>query len=133
MQEFAAVLATVILIGLSVFQLLLALGKPYGEFAWGGQHRRLPKNLRYGSLATIAVYLWFTSIILDKAGMIGLYPPGFIADSGIWVVAVFLGISLIPNIISRSRKERFTMTPIVLTLLILTVVTAVNTFGCEIC
>ncbi|KXK27350.1 MAG: hypothetical protein TR69_WS6001000225 [candidate division WS6 bacterium OLB20] len=36
MQQAAAILAILIFLGLSVFQLLLVTGMPIGEFAWGG-------------------------------------------------------------------------------------------------
>lgn len=40
--QLSALVASIVLIGLMIFQLLLVLGRPYGQYAWGGQHRVLP-------------------------------------------------------------------------------------------
>ncbi|WP_100813256.1 hypothetical protein [Microbacterium lacus] len=45
-----AIALSVVLVGLAAFQLALALGAPWGHFAWGGQHRVLPTGVRIGSV-----------------------------------------------------------------------------------
>ena len=52
---FAAVVASVLLAGLAVFQVALIAGAPLARFAWGGQHRVLPTRLRIGSAVSVAL------------------------------------------------------------------------------
>ena len=66
----AAIAAAVILGGLAAFQLALALGAPYGRFAWGGRYAVLPTPLRVGSLVTMVVYVLCGVTLLDRAGVI---------------------------------------------------------------
>ncbi len=68
LMTFPALLSVAILCGLSVFQASLALGAPFGHFAWGGKHKVLPKNLRIGSLVSILVYLFMSIVLLSKSG-----------------------------------------------------------------
>ena len=110
-------IAFVVLCGVLVlFQLALALGAPWGRLAWGGQHDgRLPRRLRVGSLMSIVIYAFLASIILDRGGVIALYPAGF-STVAAWVVVGFLALGVLMNAVSRSRSERFTMTPVALVL-----------------
>ena len=122
MTLIAAWLACAILAALAVFQAALITGAPLGHFAWGGQHRVLPRNLRIGSIVSIVLYAFFAAIILQRAGVIAVLPAP-VADVGIWVVAAYLALGIPLNAISRSLPERYTMTPVVIALfaLVLTV------------
>jgi len=48
LQGIAAIIATVILVLLMYFQVVLAVWLPLGQAAWGGEHRVLPAALRQG-------------------------------------------------------------------------------------
>lgn len=67
----AALIITILLTLLAIFQLALVCGAPLGKFAWGGQHKVLPPKLRIGS-----------------------------------------GIAIVLYAISRSKPERYSMTPV---------------------
>jgi hypothetical protein len=121
----AAWLACVILAALAVFQAALIAGAPLGHFAWGGQHRVLPRNLRIGSIVSIVLYAFFAAIILQRAGVIAVLPAP-VADVGIWVVAAYLALGIPLNAISRSLPERYTMTPVVIALFALVVTVAMG-------
>ena len=118
----AAWLACAVLAALAVFQAALIAGAPLGHFAWGGQHRVLPRNLRIGSVVSIGLYGLFAVIILQRAGVVA-WLPQVVADVGIWVILAYTALGIPLNAISRSLPERFTMTPVVTVLfgLILTV------------
>lgn len=117
-SQLAAIIALTIFLGLAIFQMLLATGKPYGEYAWGGQHKILPKSLRVGSIISIGVYILFSIILLDASSLINIMPEGAIKSYGIWFLILYLVIGVFVNSISRSKKERNTMTPIVTILLV---------------
>ena len=104
---FAAVSALLV-----AFQLALALGARWGAFAWGGQHaERLPTGYRIASATSIVLYAFLVSIVLDRGGVIALYPAGF-SGAAIWVVFGFLALGIVMNALSRSRRERAVMTPV---------------------
>jgi hypothetical protein len=106
-----AVLFCLLLAALAVFQASLIAGAPLGEYAWGGQHRVLPRRLRIGSAVSILLYLLFALVALAKAGILEILPGTPVVDVAMWAIAGYslLGVPL--NAISRSRKERFVMTP----------------------
>jgi hypothetical protein len=107
-----ALLASLLLAGLAVFQGLLVAGAPLGRFAWGGQNDVLPANLRIGSAVSIALYAGFAVLILQAAGVVSVLPDGFV-DVAIWVLTGYLLLGIVMNAISRSRPERLLMTPVV--------------------
>ena len=125
MTLVAAWLACAIFAALAVFQAALIAGARLGHFAWGGQHRVLPRNLRIGSIVSIVLYAFFAAIILQRAGVIAFLPAP-VADVGIWVVAAYLALGIPLNAISRSLPERLTMTPVVIVLFALVVTVAMG-------
>ncbi|WP_026548738.1 hypothetical protein [Arthrobacter sp. Br18] len=114
----AAVAACVVLALLAVFQVLLIAGARLGRFAWGGQHDVLPRRLRVGSAVSIILYGVFALIILDSAGIISLVPDS-VSTPGIWILTGYFLLGVVLNGISRSRYERYTMTPVALVLALL--------------
>lgn len=119
MTELYAVTATILLIGLSFFQLILALGAPLGNYAWGGAHTKLPTKLRVASLFSIVIYGSFAVLLLAKAGLIETPLDTQLIETAIWAVTVYLSIGIPMNLLSRSKKERYTMTPLVSILVLL--------------
>jgi hypothetical protein len=123
-QQRVAILATVVL-GLVIgLQLLLAAGFPLGQAAWGGMTQVLPPNLRWASLATVAVLGSAAWIVLARAG---LAAPGAEA-AGIrvaaWVFVGFLSLNTLGNLVSSSPVERYAMTPVALLLVVCFIVVA---------
>jgi hypothetical protein len=121
----AAIALTVILAALAVFQLALALGAPIGRFAWGGQHRVLPTKLRIGSLVSIVIYAVIALLALDRSGAIDVVPDG-VSTVGMWIVFAYFVLGIPLNAISRSKPERYTMTPIVTVLAALSLLVALG-------
>lgn len=125
MAMVAAVLVLALLAGLAVFQALLVVGMPLGHFAWGGQHRVLPQRLRIGSMISIALYALFAAIVLDRVGLISVFPDA-IRQWGIWVLGGYALLGVGMNLISRSVPERYTMTPLAAALCVLFVLIAIS-------
>lgn len=115
------------LIGLLVlFQIALALGAPWGRFAWGGRHEGvLPAGYRIASAVSVVVYAVIALLALDLAGAVDVIPNG-ISQPGMWVVFALLALGVVMNAISRSRPERFVMAPVALVLAILAFLIALN-------
>jgi len=122
-----AAIAFASLIGLLVlFQLALALGAPWGRLAWGGQHRGvLPRGYRIGSLVVILVYGFFATVALGRVELLAWYPVGF-AQVAMWVIFGVLALGVLMNAISRSKPERYVMTPVALVLAVLALLVALS-------
>lgn len=124
--DIAAILFCVLLGALGVFQLALAMGAPLGRFAWGGGHGRLPIGLRIGSLVSLLIYAAFALVVLERAGLVRILPDVSIAGIGIWVIVGYSALGILMNAISRSKPERYTMTPLALALGVLALVVALS-------
>lgn len=121
----AAIALTVILAALAVFQLALALGAPLGHFAWGGAHRVLPTRLRIGSLVSIVIYAVIAVLALDRVGLVDVVPDG-VSTVGMWIVFAYFVVGIPLNAMSRSKPERYTMTPVVAVLALLSLLVALS-------
>ena len=101
---------------LGLFQLSLALGAPMGQFAWGGKYKVLPRNLRIGSILSLIIYSGIAICLLSKSGIYQIIQQGTLLNILVWVIFVYLVLGIFMNAISRSKRERYTMTPIVILL-----------------
>lgn len=108
----AAILALVIILSLLLFQIAVALGAPLGHFAWGGQHKVLPKTLRIGSASSIVILAVFAAFITSKASLWELIPNETVVNIGLWIMFAYFVVGVLMNGISRSKPERYTMAPI---------------------
>ena len=70
LQGIAAIIATVILVLLMYFRVVLAVWLPLGQAAWGGEHRVLPAALREGSLAAVVILGLATWMVLARANLV---------------------------------------------------------------
>ena len=122
----AAIAAAAILVGLAVFQVVLALGAPYGRYAWGGKQAVLPTSLRIASLITMAVYALCAVILLDAAGVIDVFGNDAPVDLATWVLVGLFAVGTLMNLVSRSPDERRVMTPVALVLCVLSLVVALG-------
>lgn len=113
-SEISGAIMLILLGALAIFQLLLAIGKPYGQYAWGGAHTILPAHLRIGSLLSVALYIVFGFIV---AGAVG-WNDAIANQSYMVILAIYSTIGVFLNSISRSKNERAVMVPVTVTLAI---------------
>ncbi|MFT6534466.1 MAG: hypothetical protein ACJAS7_000496 [Alpinimonas sp.] len=126
MTIVAAITFTVLSTLLAIFQLALVLGAPLGRFVWGGQNDVLPTRLRRGSLFAILLYIGFSVIVLAASGALSiavLEPVGGLLS---WMIVVYLGFGVLMNVFSRSKPERFVMTPVTLILTVCALIVALG-------
>lgn len=108
----AAVLSLVLILSILLFQIALVLGAPLGHLAWGGQHNVLPRNLRIGSAISVVILATFAAFIASKASIWELIPNEVAVGIGLWVIFAYFVVGIFMNGISRSKPERYTMTPL---------------------
>jgi hypothetical protein len=107
-MNLAAIFAVVLLGVVCVFQIALALGAPWGQAAWGGQHEGvLPPKLRIASgVAGLVVYPLIGGFVLASAGLIEAeWMPGT-GKTGMWALTGLFTIGSVANFASRSKPER---------------------------
>lgn len=126
MVQICACLATAVLAVLAVFQVGLIAGAPLGHLAWGGQHKVLPPRLRIGSAVSVVLYGIFACVALARSGLIGPLISGTFTEVSSWVLCAYFAAGIVMNGISRSRPERFVMTPTTLVLALFYLVLSLN-------
>ena len=95
-----------------IMTVLVACGLPLGEFTMGGQHKILPKKLRVVAVISVAIQIFAMIIILQAGGFISLW-FSFTATKYIcFFFAAYLSLNTVMNMISKSRKEKYVMTPL---------------------
>ena len=107
-----AILGAVIFGVIATMTVLVACGLPFGEFTMGGQHKILPKNLRVAAVISVAIQIFAMIIILQAGGFIPLWFSLKVTKYICFFFAAYLSLNTIMNMISKSRKERFVMTPL---------------------
>lgn len=122
----AAAIASAVLLAMSVIQVLVAAGRPYGAFVYGGQHRVVPRRLRIMSAVTVLLYGGIAAVLFAGAGLLPGQDAPFVRVA-IWVLFAFFTLSIALNAISRSRPERMTATPASAVLSISTLILALGT------
>ncbi len=126
MQQGAAFAAVVGLVGVALFQLVLASGVAAGRAAWGGSRASLSPALRIVSAIAAAVLVAAALIVL---GRVGYWAPqgwsGFFRW-GTWVLVPLLALSALANFASKSRWEKAVLGPLALLLALLCVAVALG-------
>ena len=105
LSSFLVWISVFISAGYMIFQLLLAMGYPLGEYAWGGKKKVLPKTYRYGSGVSVLIFVFSILLLLGYKFEFMRIPEAFP------VFGILFLISAIANFNSESRKEKRTGTP----------------------
>ena len=123
----AALIQSLIALGVAAFQFALMTGAPWGEYAMGGQNKgTLPKNLRISSGASAVFMLAQSGHYLAQAGILTPLLDTTWNNIANWFWFAFTVIGLVLNSITRSKKERNLWVPVLLVSTICTLVVALN-------
>ncbi len=95
MLTFLSIIGVLTLIGLTIFQLLLIVGKPLGEYTQGGQHKVLSKAGRIIAAISILLYVVFALLLLSKAGVIDVISDPSLLNLGVWSITIFSILSIV--------------------------------------
>jgi hypothetical protein len=107
----SSIIVAILFVSIAVFQVLLSLDYPLGEFALGGHYKVLPKKLRILSTVNALILLFMSFVFLQHTNVLNGF--NFISTNTIvWVITIYLGLNTIANLLSRSKKERFVITPL---------------------
>jgi hypothetical protein len=117
MVAAAALLFAAVSVGVVTFQVALALGAPWGEYAMAGRFPgRYPPAMRVGALIQAVVIGLIGLVVLSDADIV--LPA--IADGLpwlIWIVVAVSTVGVVLNLISPSAGERRLWVPVAIVML----------------
>lgn len=109
----------------AAFQLLLALGAPWGRAALGGANEgTLPPELRVVSSVSMAIFVGAAFMVLGRAGIWGSDRLSGAYRVGPWALVVILPVGALMNLASSSPWERFGWAPFTALLAVATFITS---------
>ncbi len=97
---------------IAIMTVLVACGLPLGEYTMGGQHKILPKKFRIAAVISVAIQIFAMIIILQAGGLLPFWFSFKITKYICFFFAAYLSLNTIMNMISKSKKEKYVMTPI---------------------
>lgn len=106
------------IIGAGVFSIVIVLsflivcGFPLGELTMGGRYKVFPKKLRIVLVVQLIIQIFFVVIILQMGGLIPFWFSENATKIICIIMAVYLSFNTIMNFISKSKKEKYIMTPL---------------------
>lgn len=113
----AAILYALVTMVVVAFQLALAAGAPWGEYAMGGAFPgQFPPPMRVGAVVQALILAGFAGAVLSRAG-IAFLGWSKVSRWLIWVVVAFSALSLVLNLITPSAGERAIWAPVAFVML----------------
>ena len=106
------------IIGAGVFSIVIILsiliicGLPLGELTMGGQYKVFPQKLRIVLVTQLILQVFFVLIILQMGEFIPLWFSYNVTKIIGIVMAIYLSVNTVMNLISKSKKEKYIMTPL---------------------
>ncbi|MBR4826020.1 MAG: hypothetical protein IKZ86_14585 [Spirochaetaceae bacterium] len=97
-----------------VLSILIICGLPLGELTMGGQYKVFPPKLRFVLAVQLALQIFFVIIILQKGGIMPLWFSIKATKIISIVMAVYLSLNALMDFFSKSKKEKYIMTPLAL-------------------
>ena len=125
-QQIAAWVAAGVFALMAGFQLLLALGLPFGQFAWGGEYRILPAKFRFASFLSALLFAFGVTAVLERAHLMSFFGRPDIIAVVVWAYAGLFTLSAVGNLFSSSIYEKRLMTPVAIILVITCVAVAIG-------
>ncbi len=121
-----AILAAALFACIALMTLLVAFGVPLGEFTMGGQHKVLPLKYKVMAGVSFLVQTFAIVAVLQAGGHMPLWlPTGAIKGICIFFAA-YLSLNTVMNALSKSKKEKYVMTPVSLVAAVCFWVTALS-------
>ena len=125
--EISVWLSVTLLALVTLFQIALIAGAPWGEYAFGGRHTGvLPRNLRIGSAISSFLYLGIAGHYLAQIGVFPQLLDANLNSIANWSIVGINLLALVMNTITPSKKERMIWAPVALILLGASILIALN-------
>ncbi|NLI71257.1 MAG: hypothetical protein GX361_00815 [Bacteroidales bacterium] len=95
-----------------ILSVLIICGLPLGELTMGGQYKVFPKKLRLVLVTQLILQIFFVIVILQMGGYLSLWFSQKVTKIICIVMAAYLSLNTIMNFVSKSKKEKYIMTPL---------------------
>ena len=95
-----------------ILSILIICGLPLGELTMGGQYKVFPQKLRIVLVTQLILQVFFVLIILQMGEFIPLWFSYNVTKIIGIVMAIYLSLNTVMNLISKSKKEKYIMTPL---------------------
>ena len=95
-----------------ILSILIICGLPLGELTMGGQYKVFPQKLRIVLVTQLILQVFFVLIILQMGELIPLWFSYNVTKIIGIVMAIYLSLNTVMNLISKSKKEKYIMTPL---------------------
>ncbi len=124
--HLSAIIVAILFASVAIFQVLLSVGYPLGEYVMGGFHKVLPKKLRILSILNAIILLFMSLVFLIHINVLTTFhflPTNIL----VCIITLYLGLNTVINLLSQSKKERFIMTPLSFIAFLLCLVVSLST------
>ncbi len=119
----SARLAGNILIGFSflflIFHGLALIGLVPAELVWGGQTAEEPSSLQYLEIFAVVINIIFLVVVAAKVGYIRAHNLIRFINICLWIILVYLFMSVGSNLVSMRSAENLVFTPVIALLALL--------------
>ena len=95
-----------------ILSILIICGLPLGELTMGGQYKVFPKKLRIVLFIQLFLQIFFVLTILQKGNIIPLFFSLHTTKIICIIMSVYLSLNALMNMVSKSKKEKYIMTPL---------------------
>ncbi len=120
----AAIVFAAVTAGVISFQLALALGAPWGEYAMGGTFPgRYPPRMRVAAVVQ-AVVLALVAVVVLSDARVALPGLSLALPWLIWLVVAFSAVGAVLNSITPSARERRIWAPVTIVMLVSSLIVA---------
>ncbi len=124
-----ATVAAVLFGAMALFQVGLAVGAPWGAFAYGGRAAgddgRLLPAYRLSSAVAAVMLVLFAVVILTRGGVIGSSGDSTLVTVMSWVIVAFMAINTPMNFLGKHWIERYVFGAMTVVLVVLCAIVAV--------
>lgn len=107
-----AIIGAIFMLVVITISILLLCGLPLGELTMGGQYRAFPKKMKPLLVTQLVLQIFFVVTILQMGGYIPLCFSHNVTRIICIIMAVYLSLNTVINFISKSKKEKYIMTPL---------------------
>ena len=107
-----AIVGAILLMLVVVMSIALILGAPLGEFTLGGRYKVFPAKLRLVLTTQLLLQVFFAIVLLQLGGFMPLWFSHKVTKIIGIALAVYLSMNCFANLASKSKKEKYVMTPL---------------------
>ena len=120
-----ALIGAILFFIIMVLYIALAFGAPLGEFALGGKYKTLPKKMRIICAESTLIQVLAIFVLLQLGDIFSIGFPHYFAKILGYLFSSYLLFNIFLNCKSKSKKEKYIMTPLSIIIFISFLITSI--------